>query len=188
VFDGAHRSQNKVVVRRVEKQNARWKSDSSSSSSASPASSAITPIPSNALSEVVAAKPRGPIQWIVYSAPKEEEPDEEDRSLQLATEQSPWLADLEASSFDFTIPDTLKQDPQDASINFFFRHYTGIVEDNELHNNFSQVWQPLYLRTTANSPLRLATAAVTVSRLPDVLGPRHVGSMMHLTYKRQRLT
>ncbi|KAL9611139.1 MAG: hypothetical protein Q9167_004192 [Letrouitia subvulpina] len=62
-----------------------------------------------------------------------------------------------------SIPYALKQNAQDASICFFFRHYGGTAFDPEARNGFNQLWQPMYLQASAQSSLRLATAAVTVN-------------------------
>ena len=57
----------------------------------------------------------------------------------------------------------VRQDPKEAAVCFFFKHYTGTVHDHQTNNGFSLLWQPLYLRSAVSSPLRLATAAVTVN-------------------------
>lgn len=55
------------------------------------------------------------------------------------------------------------QDPEEASICFFFRYYTGVIHDPHANKTFTMMWQPMYLRSSSDSPLRMATAAVTVN-------------------------
>lgn len=62
-----------------------------------------------------------------------------------------------------TVPGGLKEDPQMAAIGFFFRHYAGSMVEPETHLGFHQVWQPMFLQSGSNSPLRNATAAVAVN-------------------------
>ncbi|KAL8636948.1 MAG: hypothetical protein Q9228_005722 [Teloschistes exilis] len=72
------------------------------------------------------------------------------------------IVDAEHNTAAYSIPSALKQNARDASICFFFRHYGGTVIDPEIRTGFNQLWQPMYLQSSAQSALRLATAAVTV--------------------------
>ena len=63
----------------------------------------------------------------------------------------------------YSIPYVLQQNAQEASICFFFRHYTGTSIDPEAGKGFNGLWQPMYLQASAQSPIRLATAAVAVN-------------------------
>ena len=147
----------------MEKQNVASVADSSSSSPDSQAYSDISLASSIISSELTIAKRWAPIQWVNYSPPEEEKADECVTTFELDKGHFPWLADHDTSSFWSTIPNVVRPDHEEASVNFFFRHYSGSVRDDQLHNNFGQVWLPLYLRASADSPLRLATAAVTVN-------------------------
>ncbi len=57
----------------------------------------------------------------------------------------------------------LKPDSEEASTCFFFRHYTGTVYDENVHSGFALMWQPLFLKSSVDSPLRAATTAFTVN-------------------------
>ncbi|KAJ9609640.1 hypothetical protein H2200_005968 [Cladophialophora chaetospira] len=162
VFDGAHRSQNHVVIRRLEKQNAARDADSTSSTPSSDASLELTPFSSRASTDGASTKPTRPLQWIIYSS-TEEERGEDEKMLQLEKAHLPRSAEFDTRTTQITIPVSLRQSPEDASVNFFFRHYTGTIYDYQLHNSLPMLWQPLYLASAVNSPLRLATAAVTVN-------------------------
>ncbi|KIW91550.1 uncharacterized protein Z519_07516 [Cladophialophora bantiana CBS 173.52] len=163
VFDGAHRSQNKVVIRRVEKQNAARETDSCSSTPSSEGSLDITPTPSSTTTRSSIGKPNTPLQWVIYSAATEENPEDSGDSQHLEKARPSEVCELQPSELRIAIANSIKQDPQNASINFFFRYYTGTIYDPQLHNSFALLWQPLYLKSSENSPLRLATAAVTVN-------------------------
>lgn len=161
MFDGAHRNQNKVVIRRLEKQNAAREADSAINTPSSDESPELTPTTSRGSTEIPTAKTQGPLQWIIYSATKEDRGEDYENSRQLEKAQRSRLAEFDAKTTRILIPEMLKPSAEDASINFFFRHYTGTIYDPEMHNSFGQLWQPLYLASSVNSPLRLATAAVT---------------------------
>ncbi|KIW66726.1 hypothetical protein PV04_06029 [Phialophora macrospora] len=163
VFDGAHRSQNKVVIRKLERRNAAREADSAGSTPSSDGSLGISPTTPTSSNDSAATKPRGPLQWINYSATQEERGEDHDRPLQLEKARPARLSEKDPRATQVSIPDSLKQSPEEASINFFFRYYTGTVYDPQLHHAFALLWQPLYLKSSVNSPLRLATAAVTVN-------------------------
>jgi len=61
------------------------------------------------------------------------------------------------------VPGSLKTDPQMAAVGFFFRHYGGSMNEPQTHNGFHSAWQPMYLESAADMPLRTATAAVAVN-------------------------
>ncbi|ETI22792.1 hypothetical protein G647_06868 [Cladophialophora carrionii CBS 160.54] len=164
VFDGAHRNQNKVVIRKVKKQNVAEEADPASSTPGSDLTAEISPgTTSTASNDSATTKPQGPLQWIIYSATPEERGGSHGKALQLGKSRPARSSETEQTVPLLSIPESLKQSPEDASINFFFRFYTGTIYDPHLHHSFALLWQPLYLRSSANSPLRLATAAVTVN-------------------------
>ena len=103
------------------------------------------------------------MQWIVYSTVNNQP-----LSTRDATDSSADRSPAEVINMDFdtsvhSIPCALKQNAQEASICFFFRNYGGTAIDPEARNGFNQMWQPMYLHASAQSSLRLATAAVTVN-------------------------
>ncbi|KIX02829.1 uncharacterized protein Z518_08772 [Rhinocladiella mackenziei CBS 650.93] len=163
VFDGAHRNQNKVVIRRFEKENAAKEARSTSSSPSSEPSSDVTSTTSKSSAPTSTMNPNVPLQWIIYSAPREEPGSENSDSRPTEEASSTVATDVPFNNSMSMIPGTVKQDPQEASICFFFRHYTGTIYDQQTHNGFTNMWQPLYLRSSAFSPLRTATAAVAVN-------------------------
>ena len=63
----------------------------------------------------------------------------------------------------YSVPHALTQNVQDTSISFFFSHYAGTAFDPEARNGFNQLWQPMYRQATTQSPLQLATTAITVN-------------------------
>ncbi|KAI1618485.1 hypothetical protein EDD37DRAFT_268201 [Exophiala viscosa] len=166
IFDGAHRNQNNVVARRAEKHNAVLKTTSSSVSPGSdntqesPISNPTSPNPSTTHTKSLK---RTPLHWIIYSAnagapaSKRNGPNRQERDVSRTARIRPTPGQLGLS-----IPHALKQDPEEASICFFFRHYAGIVRHNsEVRNGFATHWQPLYQHSSLNSPLRAATTAFT---------------------------
>ncbi|OAL38334.1 hypothetical protein AYO20_02393 [Fonsecaea nubica] len=157
VFDGAHRNQNKVVIRRVEKQNAAKETDSCASTPSRDGSPDFT------ATTLSTTRLQGPLQWVIYSAATEESLEDQDDRQQPEEVPPSEIGDSGPGNTHLTIADSIKPDPQTASINFFFRYYTGTIYDPQLHNSLALIWQPLYLRSPENSPLRLATAAVTVN-------------------------
>ncbi|KIY00839.1 uncharacterized protein Z520_03505 [Fonsecaea multimorphosa CBS 102226] len=163
VFDGAHRNQNHVVIRRMEKQNAAREVESSTSTPSSEGSSDLITTATSTTTRSSIEKTQGPLQWVIYSAATEENLEDQDDPQRL--ERVHAFGSSGSRSYDtrLTIAESIKPDPQDASINFFFRYYTGTIYDSQLHNSFALIWQPMYLKSSANSPLRLATAAVTVN-------------------------
>ncbi|KIW32534.1 uncharacterized protein PV07_04067 [Cladophialophora immunda] len=163
VFDGAHRSQNKVVIRRLEKQNAAREAESCTSTPSSEGSLDLTTTSTNTTTRSSIVMPQGPLQWVIYSAATEENPEDQDTPQHLERLRPSEFSDPGLGDTRLIIPESIKPDPQNASINFFFRYYTGTIYDPQLHNSFALLWQPMYLKSSENSPLRLATAAVTVN-------------------------
>ncbi|KIV85829.1 hypothetical protein PV11_01485 [Exophiala sideris] len=164
IFDGAHRNQNQVVARRAEKQNALRSTTVSSVSPSSdnefPISNPATPDPTTIHSK---RSNNAPLHWIIYSADPEvpaEKRDEVHRQERVGSKIA--LIRPTSHQLGLSIPPTLKQDPEAASICFFFRHYSGVMRhDSEVHNGFATLWQPLYQHSSLNSPLRAATTAFT---------------------------
>ncbi|KAI4240976.1 MAG: hypothetical protein LQ352_007529 [Teloschistes flavicans] len=114
--------------------------------------SAVHRIPTLSSTSTAAEANTTSLRWIVYSA-------EGDTS---SSPRKAISADTGYHTTTYSIPSALKQDAQEASICFFFRHYGGTAIDPEVRNGFNQLWQPMYLQSSAQSTLRLATAAVTV--------------------------
>ena len=161
MFDGAHRSQNQVVRLQIDRQNATADAEASTSKQATPtipSSSELIPKPSSSSTASISSK-KSP-RWIVYSsAPEQSWP-----TLDLPVDHLPTAAAAKnfVASTD-SIRHALHQNTQDTSISFFFRHYGGTSFDPEARNGFNQLWQPMYLQASAQSALRLATAAVTIN-------------------------
>lgn len=72
------------------------------------------------------------------------------------------VQDGSCDTFSTPTPRVSRQDAQEASVCFFFRHYGGTAIDPEAYNGFNRMWQPMYLKAPEHSSLRLATAAVTI--------------------------
>lgn len=70
---------------------------------------------------------------------------------------------VDLDDLNLTIPGMIKQDPEDACLSFFFSFYTGFIYDPKVQLAFVQLWQPLFLQSSVDSPLSLATLAVTVN-------------------------
>ncbi|KAK5052631.1 hypothetical protein LTR84_002496 [Exophiala bonariae] len=171
VFDGAHRSQNDIVIRRVEKQKNTGKDDKGKtpSRSSSPGSETSTELIPTSSTTTVSSSSRGPLQWIVYSAgvapsnapsPALSPSHDED-----VVEDSPQSVEIPAE-FDHlvgSVPGGLREDPQMAAVGFFFRHYGLSMFNPDSHAGFHSAWQPMFLRSAPDSPLRNATAAVAVN-------------------------
>ncbi|EXJ92863.1 hypothetical protein A1O3_01417 [Capronia epimyces CBS 606.96] len=158
VFDGAHRNQNNAIVRRMKRQNHPYEVQSTHGTPSSERSIEQPPSTSEALSRVSGPSPKSPLQWVFYSAPTEHLPETPESERDHATELN--LQKLNKSAL--TIPGMVKQDPEEASIYFFFHYYSGII--NEPHTRpLTMLWEPMYLRSSSESPLRIATAAVTVN-------------------------
>ncbi|KIW47854.1 uncharacterized protein PV06_00511 [Exophiala oligosperma] len=175
VFDGAHRSQNKVIIQRVEKQNALRDSmpcidnqSSNSSSGNSPAESSLSSSSSSSSLIPRSKSLKKPLQWVIYSAPAPtsdpqhdsppltEESEEDNTALQTHPVHTDTMPPI---GFTFT----LKPDSEEASTCFFFHHYTGTIYDENIHNGFAMMWQPLFLQAALDSPLRFVTTAFTVN-------------------------
>ena len=151
-----------MVIRKVEKQNAARDSSSSNSTSPEDTSSSAS-VSSTSSLDLPNTKPTGPLQWVIYSAKREEDEEKQEKSRQLTKTKPFTPVDPNASNTQIVLLQSLKQNHEEASINFFFRYYTGTIYDTQFHNNFALLWQPLYLASSATSPIRLATMAVTVN-------------------------
>jgi hypothetical protein len=166
VFDGAHRSQNKVVIRMVEKKSNKDGEptiDTPSSTSSSVGSLDSVSSLSSPSDVVPVSRPRGPLHWIIYEAPEEECEAAVNNTWQLAQKGPSTPSHLDTSNNQLGLSQYIRPNQEEACINFFFNHYTGTIYDRDLHNNYAQLWQPLYLASSPSSPLRIATAAVTVN-------------------------
>ncbi|OAP60251.1 hypothetical protein AYL99_05253 [Fonsecaea erecta] len=152
-----------VVVRRVEKQNAARDAETCQGTPSSEASPDFTSTVTGTTARSSIVKAQGPLQWVIYSAAGEEDLEDGDNSQRLERVSPSVSSDSRCDDTRLTIAESIKPDPQNASINFFFRYYTGTIYDSQLHNSFALLWQPMYLKSSENSPLRLATAAVTVN-------------------------
>ena len=161
MFDSAHRSQNQVVRRQVEKQNAIKVAEDPDSRRPTPSIEG-----SSESGSTYARSKKGitvPHRWIMYST-------EGDQPLALR-DVTGLSADLPLAnvvekglnSSSHSIPSSPRTNAEDASICFYFRHYGGTAIDPEASSGFSQLWRPTYLQASAQSALRLATAAVTVN-------------------------
>lgn len=113
--------------------------------------------------------PRKPLQWIVYSADDDgqspESPNSNDfgvshEAAAVHVSVNPLLNDWLDTA---TIPLSLKQDPCDAAVAFFFRHHVGNASNRQSRMGFNHIWQPMYHRSAMGSALRTATAAVCVN-------------------------
>ena len=120
-------------------------------------------VPSTSSSSTVTIRGQTSQHWIVYSAPQAQCSSLHD-VMDLSAAKSPAAAfDLDLNVSTKLIPPAIRQNAQDASICFFFRHYGGTAFDPEASNGFNQLWQPMYLQASDESSLRLATAAVTIN-------------------------
>ncbi|KAK5308189.1 hypothetical protein LTR99_001162 [Exophiala xenobiotica] len=166
----AHRSQNSIVLRRVERQNALRdstpSSDSPSSSNyAEHSSSAATPSTTGSTSAPSSKAVTKPLQWVIYSAPVTGIEAKHDDSEAAEENETNVIVRTGFPPRHSVAPITiaLKPDSEEASTCFFFRHYTGTVYDENIHSGFALMWQPLFLSSSADSPLRAATTAITVN-------------------------
>lgn len=163
-------------MRRVEKQKNSGKDGKGKapSRSSSPASETSTEIASSSTNTTIATSSRGPLQWIVYSAaiapstPASAEPSgvPSPASSQESDPEEPSRRSEVPEDFDrlvTMVPGSVKTDPQMAAVGFFFRHYGGSMNEPEAHCGFHSAWQPMYLESAVDMPLRTATAAVAVN-------------------------
>ena len=164
VFDGAHRPQNRVVRRRIGKQDAAEHAEHLNLGKTTPKDeNTLDIVPTASLSSTIAKDGKPLPKWIVYSMTCGQT--KSTRNI------GDIPADLSPSScvdkdFNYSVPSipyALEQNAQDASLCFFFRHYAGTSFDPEAYNGFNQLWRPMYGQASIQSPLRLATAAVTVT-------------------------
>lgn len=102
-------------------------------------------------------------QWRVCSTDAHQSWSTLDRSESSADLSPPLFVDIDFDTFAYRIPSTLRQNSQETSMCFFFRHYSGTAFDPDAHDGFNQLWQPMYKQAPAESPLPLATAAVAVN-------------------------
>ncbi|KAL2434900.1 hypothetical protein ABEF95_010461 [Exophiala dermatitidis] len=155
VFDAAHRSENNVVLRRIERQNAAQKkrpSNGTPSRDRSIVPSTLKPSP------LVSPRGSGIALCRVNSSSSSENASVWDES-----DSSTSMDGRVSNNFTSIVPGVIRQDPKEASICFFFHYYTGIVHDPQAKKSFTKLWQPMYHHSSADSPLRHATAAVTVN-------------------------
>ena len=164
VFDGAHRSQNQIARRQVEKHNATLSSEQPGLGKTMPNSEkALVPVPSTSSNLSVPNRSRNSTRVIVDSTSRNQSRSTRDATRSPANSTPGIVGEREFDILAHLIPGALKQNAQDASICFFFRNYAGTAFDPEIRNGFNQLWQPMYLQASAESSLRLATAAVTVN-------------------------
>ncbi|KAL6248715.1 hypothetical protein RBB50_003777 [Rhinocladiella similis] len=170
VFDGAHRSQNKVILRRVKRQNTLRDStpcsDTSSTNSRSSDTSAESSLSSSSSSLVLSSRRlKKPLQWVIYSAPEQASDPHHDSRPSTGENETDTALQIRPlpSHATASIGMTLKQDSEEASTCFFFHHYTGTIYDENIHNGFAMMWQPLFLQSASDSPLRIVTTAFTVN-------------------------
>ncbi|KAL9038974.1 MAG: hypothetical protein Q9214_005065 [Letrouitia sp. 1 TL-2023] len=164
VFDGAHRSQNQIVRRRVERQSATQRSEhSGSGKTTSSSENFLELVPTTSSRSIAMNSSKTAPQWTMYSTARSQS--WSDRNVaDSRPDRSPAVeVKMDFNTSTNSIPRALEQDIQDASICFFFRHYGGTAFDPEAHNGFNQLWEPMYLQASSQSSLRLATAAVTVN-------------------------
>ncbi|EXJ91244.1 hypothetical protein A1O1_04354 [Capronia coronata CBS 617.96] len=101
-----------------------------------------------------------PLQWINYSAqPPDSHKAQDADAYACGTFSNEPYFDNRMSA----IPDVVQPDLEQASICFFFRYYSGTILDPRANKSLTTTWQPMYLRSSANSPLRIATSAVAVN-------------------------
>jgi hypothetical protein len=153
------------VVRRVEKANAAKDAQWSKSRSPSNSPDAEVICSTSSVPRLPPAVSRQ-LQWIYYSTAPTTSLNHHDTGL--ADEEDKAIFELAISQR--TIPSGIKQDAQEASISFFFRHYrTTICDNNEtqLAGGFHDVWLPLYTKAAPGSPLRVATVSST-EHAPEV--------------------
>ena len=164
VFDGAHRSQNRVVRLQIDRQYGTESKEQPSLNKAAPTSSSSSElVPKTSSSSNASITSKTSTRWIIYSTATDMSWPTRD-AKNLPVDRSPAAtAAIDSSISTHSIPNALQQNAQDTSICFFFRHYGGTVFDPEARSGFNQLWQPMYLQALAQSPLRLATAAVTVN-------------------------
>lgn len=153
------------MVRQLQKQNASREASSSDHnySAAEPVSQEPSPASSKESNDSSPTPPKGPLQWIIYSANQDSGAEEKDKPLQVDTANPASRTGVGLTNARSPIPESLRQNMEDASIAFFFRHYTGTQYTPHLENPFTRLWQPLYKAASINSPLRLATVALTVN-------------------------
>ena len=163
-FDGAHRSQNQIVRRKNKRHNVRKGTecaDLDEKKSIDGDTLELVPTTSD-ISKAPNSSKRSP-RWIVYSTPRGQSCSDPDVAKS-PTDLSPSvILEIDFNASANSVPFALKQNVQDNSICFFFRHYTGRAFDPQARNGFNQIWQPMYQQALAQSSLRLATAAVTVN-------------------------
>ena len=102
-------------------------------------------------------------QWIAYSTAINQSWSTHDVAKKSADPPPAEIFDLISNPSPHSIPGALKQNAQETSLCFFFAHYGGTSIDPEARNGFNQLWKPMYEQSSAQSSLRLATAAVAVN-------------------------
>ena len=168
VFDCAHRSQNHVVRQSTRSQRAAADGEHAGvGETPSKTKPPVEPVPTTSPGTMATDDLKVSQRGIVSSANSRHHrsirqgPDlPKDCSPDVVQDKVP---DRNYNTFSSPVPCALKQNAQDASICFFFRHYGGTSIDPEVHDGFNQMWQPMYLQAPARSSVRPATAAVTVS-------------------------
>ena len=151
MFDSAHRSQNQIIRRQIEKDNASADSDYSDLDIANSSGERLGTIISTTSSGTpLLSNRKTASRCIVHSG-------------KFQGSGSTAVADEELTVCTYSIPRDVGRHPEDISICFFFRHYGGTTIDPETNGGFNQLWPQMYSRSPAQSSLRLATAAVTAS-------------------------
>ena len=163
VFDGAHRSQNQVVGRRIARLNATEGAEHSGLGKTTPNfESSLELVHATSPNSTATDNSKPSQRWIAYSTARSQSCSARNATGSPA-ERSPAVAVDKDFNTSRSIPRATTQNAQDTSVCFFFHHYGGTAFDPDARNGFNQLWQPMYLQALAQSSLRLATAAVTVN-------------------------
>ncbi|RVX75600.1 hypothetical protein B0A52_00953 [Exophiala mesophila] len=108
------------------------------------------------------------LQWIPYKVgtSRDDRESREQTPASNSSDEPESRMTTIASAFEVTpylIPVQIQPNGCDAAVGFFFRHYVGRKTGAPSRLGFNQTWQPSYHNSTEDSPLRLATAAVSVN-------------------------
>ena len=161
MFDSAHRSQNQLVLRQVEKVSTTKGAKPSCSGQTTPRpESSLELVPTASSNSTATKGAKTSPQWTMYT---------QKRDHSWSTRDGPAFPspakafDLDFNTSVLLIPCALKQNGLETSLLFFFAHYGGTAIDPDASHGFNQMWKPMYAQAPTQSSLRLATAAVAIN-------------------------